>query len=186
MTGKFTVGGKLDGKNMKTNRLCGKCRQSVEKETELDYPFYCLNCDENLYEFETIQETTQKIVRREICSAEEAAHNVELYAYMQDNGLCDVYDLFQSDPEILRIKNSEVSFTEVEIDENIRFVIYSDSEYQATESEIKTLLQRFYADNFKDYFTKLDSSWSVFRSLVNGIAYRGGWGYHYAIWEHKD
>lgn len=135
---------------------------TVEKETELDYPFYCPNCDENLYEFETIQETAQKIVRREICSAEEAAHNVELYTYMQDYGLCDVYDLFQFDFDILRIKNSEVSFSEVEVDENIRFVIYSDSEYQVVESEIKSLLQRFYADNFKDFFVKLDSSWLVF------------------------
>ena len=88
--------------------------------------------------------------------------------------------------KVLRIKNSEVSFTEVEVDENVRFVIYSDSEYQATESEIKTMLQRFYADNFKDYFTESDCSWSVFWRLVNGVAYRGGKGYHYVIWEHKD
>lgn len=121
-----------------------------------------------------------------IYSAEEAANNVNLYAFMEENGFCDVYDLFQSDPDILRIKNSEVSFTEVDIDKNTVFVIYSDSEYKATESEIKGMLQRFYTDNFRDYFTQLDSSWTVFRSLVNGIAYRGGQGYHYAIWEHKD
>ncbi len=171
---------------MKTNRLCGKCRQPVEKETKLDYPFYCPHCDENLYEFETIQETARKIVRREIYSAEEAAHSVELYAFMQENGFSDVHDLFQSDPDILRIKNREVSFTEVDINKNTTFVIYSDSEYQATESEIKTMLQRFYADNFKEYFTELDCSWSVFRRLVNGVAYRSGKGYHYAIWKHKD
>jgi hypothetical protein len=171
---------------MKTNKLCGKCRQPVEKETKLDYPYYCPHCDENLYEFETVQEATRKVIRREIYSAEEAAHSVELYAFMQENGFCDVYDFFQSDPDILRIKNSEVSFTEVAINENTTFVIYNDSEYQSTESEIKTMLQRFYSDNFKYYFTKSDCSWSVFRRLVNGIAYRGGKGYHYAIWEHKD
>lgn len=159
---------------------------TLEKETKLDYPFYCPHCDENLYEFETIQETARKIVRREIYSAEEAVHSVELYAFMQENGFCDVYDLFQSDSDILRIKNSEVSFTEVDINENTTFVIYNDSEYQATESEIKTMLQRFYADNFKDNFTELECSWSVFRRLVNGVAYRGGKGYHYAIWEHQD
>ncbi|RHF02010.1 hypothetical protein DW701_17450 [Bacteroides eggerthii] len=122
---------------MKTNKLCGKCRQPVEKETKLDYPYYCPHCDENLYEFETVQEATRKVIRREIYSAEEAAHSVELYAFMQENGFCDVYDFSQSDPDILRIKNSEVSFTEVDINENTTFVIYNDSEYQATESEIK-------------------------------------------------
>lgn len=123
---------------------------------------------------------------RHIYSVEEAAHSGELFAFMGENGFCDVYDFFQSDPDILRIMGSEVSFTEVDINENTAFVIYSDSEYQATESEIKGMLQRFYADNFRDYFTNLDSSWKVFRSLVNGIAYRGGQGYHYTIWEHKD
>jgi len=121
-----------------------------------------------------------------IYSVEEAAHSVKLYAFMEENGFCDVYDLFQSDPDILRITGSEVSFTEVDINEHTVFIVYSDSEYQATESEIKGMLQRFYADNFRDYFTNLDSSWKVFRSLVNGIAYRGGQGYQYSIWEHKD
>ena len=89
---------------------------------------------------------------------------------MEENRFCDVYDLFQSDPDILRIAGSEVSFTEVDINENTAFIIYSDSEYRATESEIKDMLQRFYADNIRDYFTNQDSSWKVFRSLVNGIA----------------
>jgi len=123
---------------------------------------------------------------RHIYSAEEAANNVYLYAFMEENGFCDVYDFFQSDPNILRIKNSEVSFMEVDIDKNTVFVIYTDSECQAAESEIKGILQRFYADNFQGFFTQLDSSWTVFRNLANGIAYRGGQGYHYAIWEHKD
>lgn len=123
---------------------------------------------------------------RHIYSVEGAAHSIELFSFMEENGFCDVYDLFQSDPDILRIAGSEVSFTEVDIDENTAFIIYSDSEYQVPESEIKGMLQRFYADNFRDYFANLDSSWKVFRSLVNGIAYRGGQGYHYAIWEHKD
>ena len=123
---------------------------------------------------------------RHIYSVEEATHSGEVFAFMEENGFCEVYDLFQSDPDILRITGSEVSFTEVDINENTAFIIYSDSEYRAFDSEIKGMLQLFYADNFRDYFTNLDSSWTVFRSLVNGIAYRGGQGYHYAIWGHKD
>ena len=91
---------------MKTNKLCGKCRQPVEKETKLDYPYYCPHCDENLYEFETVQEATRKVIRREIYSAEEAAHSVELYAFMQENGLKDKvgpiggkhHEIYLSDP----------------------------------------------------------------------------------------
>lgn len=48
---------------------------------------------------------------------------LEISAFMQENGFCDVYDLFQSDPDILRITGSEVSFTEEDIDENTAFII---------------------------------------------------------------
>ena len=35
-------------------RTCLKCGEVVEKETILtEYPYYCPECDENLYEFET-------------------------------------------------------------------------------------------------------------------------------------
>ena len=34
-------------------RKCKKCGGIVLFETELDYPYYCPNCDENMYEFET-------------------------------------------------------------------------------------------------------------------------------------
>ena len=34
-------------------RYCKKCGARVERENELDYPFYCPRCDENVYAFET-------------------------------------------------------------------------------------------------------------------------------------
>ena len=36
-------------------RYCPKClgKVEVEKEKEIEYPFVCLECDENFYEFET-------------------------------------------------------------------------------------------------------------------------------------
>ena len=46
-------------------RVCTRCNSEVEKEKEpsIDYPFYCPNCDENLYEFETsVVASTQKEV----------------------------------------------------------------------------------------------------------------------------
>ncbi|PLS19312.1 hypothetical protein CVD28_02550 [Bacillus sp. M6-12] len=38
----------------KETRLCKRCDSQVEEEKELkEYPYYCPNCDENMYEFET-------------------------------------------------------------------------------------------------------------------------------------
>lgn len=121
---------------------------------------------------------------RHIYSADEVGESVELYAYMQENGIEDIYDLFPSDPDILRIDGNEVYFTEVEADEHTAFVIYADMEYRTPENEIKTILERFFADTFRDCFERMQSSWAVFRSLAKGIAYRNGQGYHYAIWSY--
>jgi len=37
-------------------RYCNRCGKQVKKETEKtkdNYPYYCPNCDENMFEFET-------------------------------------------------------------------------------------------------------------------------------------
>lgn len=34
-------------------RFCNRCGCKVDRETELDYPWYCPNCDENLFNVET-------------------------------------------------------------------------------------------------------------------------------------
>ena len=42
---------------MKVKRYCFRCGCQVKKETDKDlrkeYPYYCPNCDENMYTFET-------------------------------------------------------------------------------------------------------------------------------------
>lgn len=37
-------------------KLCPKCLREVEeeKDKEIDYPYVCLDCDENFYQFEII------------------------------------------------------------------------------------------------------------------------------------
>ena len=35
---------------------CPKCSGKLEKEKEIDYPYVCLNCDENFYEFESMKD----------------------------------------------------------------------------------------------------------------------------------
>lgn len=33
---------------------CFRCGTELEEEKELDYPYYCPECDENMYTFESI------------------------------------------------------------------------------------------------------------------------------------
>lgn len=33
-------------------KKCKRCGTEVEVEQELDYPYYCPTCDENMYRFE--------------------------------------------------------------------------------------------------------------------------------------
>ena len=40
---------------MKTHRICCRCGKPVVKETRIKgYQFYCPNCYENMYRFETV------------------------------------------------------------------------------------------------------------------------------------
>ena len=37
----------------KTYRYCNRCGKMVQYERVLEFPFYCANCNENMYNFET-------------------------------------------------------------------------------------------------------------------------------------
>ena len=39
-------------KNMIKMAKCFRCKTVLEKENVLDYPYYCPECDENMYNFE--------------------------------------------------------------------------------------------------------------------------------------
>ena len=57
---------------MKTNRkqekYCPKCdsKLEAEKEKEIDYPYVCKSCDENFYEFETIERVEKYMMLNQI------------------------------------------------------------------------------------------------------------------------
>ena len=38
-------------------KKCNRCNTKVEIEKDLDYPYYCPECDENMYDFETYDNT---------------------------------------------------------------------------------------------------------------------------------
>lgn len=40
-------------KMVNSTKKCKKCNAQVEIEKEIDYPYYCVSCEENFYEFET-------------------------------------------------------------------------------------------------------------------------------------
>ena len=39
---------------MKYEKLCFRCYNHLRGEKKLGYSYYCGNCDENFYEFETL------------------------------------------------------------------------------------------------------------------------------------
>jgi len=45
-------------KKIKTNKYCKRCGSMVEIEKckDIHYPYYCPNCDENMYSFEVTDE----------------------------------------------------------------------------------------------------------------------------------
>ena len=72
---------------MKTHRVCRNCGKPVRKETQLDYPFYCPHCDENLYRFETIHKKELKQKRKQVRNGTSGgvirlySHNIEWWLY---------------------------------------------------------------------------------------------------------
>ena len=108
---------------------------------------------------------------------------------------CEIRDLFNCDPDYFNwgINGSltKIPFVEV-LDKYIivpdDYVIEAVSDYtiQALSEKCKLMLQRFFEDNFKTYFTEVQSTWENFYSLSFGIAYRGGSGYSYGIWRYNN
>jgi len=57
MKGK-TMNKEYKSEHMLKDKLCHNCLSNlyVEIHKDIDYPYVCLTCDENMYEFETIKE----------------------------------------------------------------------------------------------------------------------------------
>ena len=95
----------------------------------------------------------------------------------------DVLSFFEGDPDLLRIKGVTVLFTDIKNYENTdRTVIYLDASYSVDESEIVKRLTEFYNDEC----VSIESTHANMVNMQNGIAYRGGKGYTYALYEFKN
>jgi len=49
----------------------------------------------------------------------------------------------------------------------------------------ETALTIFFSNDKNDIITEINNTWDSFNNAINAIAYRGGRGYGYSIWELK-
>lgn len=92
----------------------------------------------------------------------------------------DVLSLMEGDPDIIKYNGNKMYFIDTVIGD-IRFVLTSDE----VNPKEKEMLSRFHGENRDDFYGIAESSWKVFDSLPNAIAYRGGIGYIYEINNYK-
>lgn len=117
-----------------------------------------------------------------ILSLEEAGHHTGLFNYMQEHGISDIMDFFDTEPDKVQLKGIDISFVQVD-DRNERYIIYLDSDSIMDKNLLQLLLTRFYSDNFQSFFEKKHSVWNDY--IEKCIAYRDGRGSTYTIWQYK-
>jgi hypothetical protein len=123
----------------------------------------------------------------------------ELDAYIcgdggEDN---DYLLLFEGDPDILKIYNGRTYFCDIVVNKT-KYVIYLSPDYgtmtcdvRKTDDElnkgIKLMLTQFFSNELTEYYTHNPdcNTWQRFDEIKDGIAYRGGSGYVYIIWEYN-
>lgn len=92
----------------------------------------------------------------------------------------NIRSFFPGDPDILRCDGHKQYF--VSVDKNkIRYVL---TRYEVTDTE-REMLQHFFSDDFQEHFTEGEQTWDHFHQSDRGIAYRGGYGYAYTIWDYN-
>ena len=100
--------------------------------------------------------------------------------------------LFDGDPDQLRIEGETVQFTDLEDkDKGVRTVLYSNHA-GCDEDIVVKMLQEFYEEDedgrgtHRKYYDDLESTNENMRNIETGIAYRGGAGYIFALYNYKD
>ena len=132
-------------------------------------------------------------MKTSIINWENACENDLVRETMEICEIDDVLAWFEGDPDELRINGETVLFIDIQNPEHtLQTVIYLDGSYQVDETEIIKRLTEFYstddngADTFDLYFNKIESTNENMENLKNGIAYRGGKGYVYTLFEFNN
>lgn len=97
-----------------------------------------------------------------------------------DDEYFEPLSLLEGDPDIVKCEGQDkLYFCTVEL-EGKKFVLTSDE----TSPQQKEMLKKFHIENWKEHYSATESTWDDFRNLPNTIAYRGGEGYTYTIWNY--
>ena len=91
----------------------------------------------------------------------------------------DALSYLEGDPDIIRCNGKKLYFMSTVLNGK-RYVLTHD-EVDATERE---MLTRFFEEDFRRYFEPLPCEWKAFDGAERAIAYRGGSGYVYTIWDY--
>lgn len=92
-------------------------------------------------------------------------------------------ELKDSDPDILNIEETYIYFRKIETDKEKR-IVYLNPDEEIHREQIEKILLSFFQEDFENRFEELESCWENFGNYC--IAYRGGSGYVYTIWQFKD
>ncbi|HML65301.1 MAG TPA: hypothetical protein PKC55_10765 [Dysgonomonas sp.] len=117
-----------------------------------------------------------------ILNLEDAGHDIGLFNYMQDHGISDITDFFDTEPDKIRLDDTDIFFVQVD-DKRDRYIIYTNKENALDKNMLQLLLERFYCDNYLSFFEKKYSVWDEYKEKC--IAYRDGKGYGYTIWQYR-
>jgi len=105
----------------------------------------------------------------------------------------EIIDLFNCDPDYIRINNIKIPFVQYEVN-NVSYIVlpdyalekgYCDETDNIDNDKLTEILIAFFKKDFKLNFKSIESKWSNFDSENNIIAYRGGNGYVYSLWLYK-
>lgn len=88
-------------------------------------------------------------------------------------------DMIFCDPDYLRINGQKIPFTEHKT-ANCQFICLRSKSIKKAQ-----IITSFFAYDDLQRWVQVDNTWKKFDSLKIGIAYRGGKGYAYSIWEYK-
>ncbi|WP_165026719.1 hypothetical protein [Dysgonomonas sp. ZJ279] len=146
-----------------------------------DNKYYCAQKDKNLTE-EEIRSLIDYRKQLFVFDVESASHSVELFNYLEDNDISDIFDLFDSNPDKIKLNGTDFPFASV-ADKNNRYIVYIDIEYNIDRKELEKILLRFFSENILGFFESKYSQWDEYKEKC--IAYRDGKGTKYSIWQYR-
>lgn len=97
-----------------------------------------------------------------------------------DDPMFEALALMEGDPDKIRCDGNEMYFIDVTLN-GVKYILTSDY----PDNKEKEMLSRFHSEGRDEYFEPTESSWDVFYSLPDAIAYRCGGGYYYGINKYK-